>query len=327
MGYLPNGFSIDDANASTQDTYDLDFSNWGLRASAGDNTNLRFPQPGSGPIATTLAGLSIGARSTVDRCWVTWDRQKFVPPTQGRLSYSPHVSLPRYLSLGTPLVYPQANSGAPGMIDSAGGLVEALQKGWLYIFAYGDTAVGADSSPHFGNAGLTTILPTTYLNQFGGSSTFSSSDGAFEAPYLHLVLNLRATGAVLAPASRRFPLNRGTTSSVDGSGTPNRLALIPIFGRKRVAVQAVSYNAGAGDGPQVCNFYVGLIRNVNELGDPQGGGRACSTVEAPAGSALAVPASQIATQFVIDNPCADYVVLYASSAVANQVAFTITAED
>ncbi len=166
---------------------------------------------------------------------------------------------------------------------------------------------------------MTTILPVHYVDQFGVSRTIVGTD--FEAPFLHLVLNLRAGSALLSPTVKRFPLNRTQKTAVLAANAKTRVAMIPIFGRKNVRVQAVSTATS-----QICTFWVGLVRNVNESAI-SGAGSSSPVWEVPAGTSAAVPASNIATDFTITNPCADYVTLYCTTAADTTIVWTVTAED
>lgn len=229
MTYKSHSFTIEDALATSQATYDLDFTDWGFRVAP--DTNVRFPEGTSRAIPTTLAGISIGPKSTVDRCWVSWDRQK-VLAIPNDSNPDDVTSPPRYLSLGTPLTYAQAT--VIGSLGANDGVRNAMQRGLLYVFAY---AEGLDTATHDGVNGHTTILPVNYADQFGTSHVFADAGGGFEAPFLHLVLNLRP--ALMAPPTKRFPLNRTSLASVLLANPKTRIALIPIFGRKRVRVQLV----------------------------------------------------------------------------------------
>lgn len=319
MTYQSHGFEISDALSSSQETYDLDFESWGWRyehgGAAGLLENIRFPPPGQPAIPTTLAGLSIGPKSTIDRCWVTFDRQKnLMIPNDGTLDLT--TTPPRYLSVNTPLTYAQATN--VGTLLAGDSQAVAMQKGLLYVYTYGD--LGLDGNPADGLRGKTTVLPATYVDQFGVTRNITSAGIDFETPFLHLVLNLRAGSALVTPPTKRFPLLRSTSTIATVAGPKTRVALIPIYGRKNVRVQLVSLvSAPLGLTPQICSFWVGLLRNLNE---------ATPAVEVPAGSALTVPASSIATDFALTNPCADYLAIYATTTVASAfVVCTIVGED
>jgi hypothetical protein len=321
MPYRSHEFSIEDAIASSQQTYDVDFEGWGWRDPAlSPDENMRFPPPGKAAIPTTLSAISIGPKSTVDRCWVSWDRQKNLTiPNDLAVDLTSPV---RRLSREAPLLYPQAtNRGtlkyiAPGDPLNEG-TIAAMQRGLLYVFSYAD---GVDAPFHDGQEGNTTALPAQFNDQFGVVRTWPNGVGVsgFEPPFLHLVLNLRP--GMFSPPVKRFPLNRTKVfSALIAGGAKQLIAMIPIFGRKNVRVQMTSVGT-----PRICDFYVGLVRNVNES---QIGGFS-EVREIAAGSALAVPANPIPTGFAIDNPCADYLLLYATTTVGNtSVAYTVTAED
>jgi hypothetical protein len=326
MPHLSHSFSIENALASSQETYDLDFADWGFRSDPlKPNENVRFPSPGKSAIPTTLAGLSIGPKSTVDRCWVSWDRQRnlTIPnDTDSGLVTSPL----RRLSLGSPLTYSQAtNVGTlvPG-VDIA--VNAAMQRGLLYVFAHA-FGMGEPPTPFsydLGYFGDTTILPETYVDQFGVIRQFKGSGGFdFEAPFLHLVLNLRPPR--FSPPTERFPLMRTNTTSVLLANPKTRVAMIPIFGRKHVRVQVVSRTSGPVMG-RTSDFWLGLVRNLNES-KTAAPNDFSPVFEINAGTALGL-APDVPASFSLDNPCADYLAIYNTTTIGNNhLMYTVVAYD
>ena len=85
MAYDSESFEISDALATSQDVYEAQFPDWGVRTVVAGlqavNPNFQFPPPGVKGLPT-IAAIAIGPRSTVDRCWASWDRQKLVASMQ-----------------------------------------------------------------------------------------------------------------------------------------------------------------------------------------------------------------------------------------------------
>lgn len=321
MGFNSHSFSIEDAISTSQDTYDVDFDAWGYLqvAGGGDPNNVRYPAPGKAAIPTTLAAVSIGPRSTVDRCWISWDRQKNLTLPNDVNAYD-FTSQLRPLTIDAPLLYSQAtNKGT--LVPVTEGTSAAMQRGLLYAFAYDS---GVDAPFHSGSSGLnTTILPEKYVDQFGVERFFNAQTGYFEAPFLHLVLGLRSPR--FAVPTKRLAYRRTQKISVLLANPKTQMMMVPIFGRKHVSVQMMSYTDGVLLG-RTCDFWVGLIRNVNES-NVVAPNNTSPVFEAPAGSALATPPST-PISFNLSNPCADYLVVYSTAAVGNASVFvTVCAED
>lgn len=331
MPFDPESFTIDDAKSSSQDLYEVQFPDWGVRdvpvGQVAVNQNFQFPPPGAKAIPS-LAGIAIGARSTVDRCWVSWDRQKLVNATSnGSEAPKGMESRVRQLSVECPLMFSQAGkigsplpSTMPTPPDINNSPVTAMHNGLLYVFpkepfpdAVGTANNGASSNAVMTQAYATTILPENYTDQTGKSRPFliPPAGSNFIYPYLELYLFLRPP--LYAPPISRFPFFTSYVQPAPGAVTP--IGYVPIFGRKHVTV-------GLQNLAEVTDYTLGIIPCIRE-NDP---GANSPPFELPAGSASAVPVGKSAL-FQLSNPCADYLVIYANPANPSPVYVQVAAYD
>jgi hypothetical protein len=331
MPFDSESFEIDDAKSSSQDLYEVQFPDWGVRTTpvgqTAVNPNFQFPPPGAKAIPS-LAGIAIGPRSTVDRCWVSWDRQKIVAATNnGSEPPKGMESRVRQLSVESPLMFTQASkigSPLPSTMPTPPNInnspVTAMHNGLLYIFpkepypdSVGTLNAGASSNAVMTQAEATTILPLKYVDQLGAQRPFLIPPaGILIKPYLELYLFLRPP--LYAPPISRFPFFASFTQTVPAAYTP--VGYIPIFGRRRVTV-------GLQNLTQVTDYRLGLIPCIRE-NDPTL--LVSPPFEIPAGAALATPAGQ-AVGFQLSNPCSDYLVVYANPAGASDVSVQVAAYD
>jgi hypothetical protein len=312
MTYQSHGYTLDDAIARSEEIYEVDFNNWGIYDPSVPFTmpqiGMQFPPPGQRGLPASLAGISIGPRSEVDRVWVSWDRQKPLNRPTSEAEAADFISPSRIVTVDAPLLFQQR--GRDGQIDPAAQSInEALQKGLLYAFPFATSdsengSTGADAPP-----GGTTVSPASWLNQFGvvqTESPFSGIIGNGGIPRLQLILHLRPLA--FAPPAKRGPLVRNS-AWLNPSGTRQLNMVVPIFGRKHVDIQMVSSAFGAGGPAAVTDFYVGLIRGTR---------RTLSLASAPVFetnvfTSLATPVDKPVT-FSISNPNADWLMFWTDPA-------------
>jgi hypothetical protein len=324
MAYLSHSFTIDDALARNQDVCEVEIDDWGFRTVPAGmppaSPNLQFPPPGSRALPSTLAAIAIGPRSTIDRCWVSWDRQKvLVTPPSDEPDPQAKISSARIVTVGAPLLFSQATtigtlSQQPTGNSNIGlygqSVMEAMQRGLMYVFPWGSAVdpifnKWAESTQQLpGDLGESTVLPENYRTMFASVVPFTC-----ERPRLHLLLYLKLPG--FAPPTKRAPIMRNIEKFLAG-GADTYLARIPVFGRKNISLQVVS--------GVLSDYTVGLVRNVSEG----------VTFEVKAAEDLAVPANET-RQFTLNNQGADYVTLHAKSLSVNPAPrsflTTIVAED
>lgn len=326
MAYDNYGFTVEDALARSQDVFEADITEWGDAVSS--TGSVRFPPIGQRGIPASLAAIAIGPRSTIDHAWVTWSREKDlnVPSESGP---QPLVSSARYLSSEAPLLYTQR--AAPGtatnlpLVPPANGVNanerDAMRRGTLYVYPVGP-AGSVGNAPGNAESGGSTILPVEYVDQFNAVRPFSTVAG-FEPPTLQLTLYLKPPA--FGPYPKRAALIRNTRfTSGPAPAAKHLIALLPIYGRKHVRIQALS-SASFGPAPTgVFSLYAGLLRNVNPT--------ALSSLpnaplfEAPAGAVLANPVGTVAA-LEISNPNADYLALYIAAAANVNGAYAVVASD
>ena len=343
MTYQSHSFSVEDALARSQDVYEVEFTNWGVRATpigTAADVNLQYPPPGVRAVPASLAAISLGPRSTVDRCWTTWDRQKILTvPASDIQDPSAVISPSRIVTVGAPLLFSQATRvGSLGQNPPGGpgqSAYEAMQQGLLYVFPWGAPIDGPPAAPSSlniwatsnrpltGVLGATTTLPSSYISMFGTNIPFELTNET-EKPFLQLLLYLKQPG--LSPPTSRGPfLRTGEWGFAGGAG--GYVRRVPIFGRKHVRVQFISHNV-SGIPSQIVDYRVGLVRNVNENSVTGGTGQPTPVFEVNAGTALAVP-KDTPVEFKIDNPCADYLSLHVQNGAIGPAggAWTVVAED
>lgn len=326
MAYDNYGFTVEDALARSQDVFEVDATQWGdTIASSG---SVRFPPLNQRGIPASLAAIAIGPRSTIDHAWVTWSREKDIN-VSSESGPQPLISAARYLSFEAPLLYTQraalgTATNAPNPVPANGVIVnerDAMRRGTLYVYPVGPSGL-------FGNVegdaatGGSTLLPTQYVDQFNTVRPFSTV-GGFEAPFLQLTLYLKPPA--FGPYPKRAALVRNTRfTSGFAPAAQHLIALLPIYGRKHVRIQALS-SANFGLAPTgVFSLYAGLLRNVNPSDLSMLGG--APVFEAPGGAVLANPVGTVAT-LEITNPNADYLALYISAAVNVNGVYTVVASD
>jgi hypothetical protein len=321
MAYDDYGFSIDDALARSQDVFEVDVTEWGDQVST--TGSVRFPPIGQRGIPSSLAAIAIGPRSTIDHAWVTWSRDKSVIAATGEGAPQPRLSAARYLSNEAPLLYTQR--AAPGTATTTLGsevrdnLRDAMRLGALYVYPVGPSGPTGNVIGSGGTGG-STLVATQYVDQFNAVRLFSTGGIGFdyEPPFLQLTLYLKPPAFASAP--KRAPLIRTQVTGPGAAPAPVRIAMLPIYGRKHIRIQALS-SAQIAAPPGVFSLYAGLIRNVNR--SPL---NFYPVFEAPAGSVLANPVGTVAA-LEITNPNADYLALYVNVAAATSIGYTVVASD
>lgn len=234
MTWLNATYPIAQAVSQGADIWELFLENWGDLSSVDtDGTNLGFPAEGQVGLAS-LAAMSIGPQSNVDRCGVFYA----LPSTQW--AFNGHAR--RWLTVDNPLRFTQPGDGqvlVPG--------ARAGSPGNLAI----SSAIGTSTT---GNGLLSTRFTNAYLKASGaGPNNFGAAAVAAGAkwlpPLLHLYCYLRPP--IVAPPSVRAPLRYSDEVVLAVGGGVETLAFqIPIFGRKSITIDLltpaadVSYRVG-----------------------------------------------------------------------------------
>lgn len=324
MPQILHSFPFEDALARSNDVFELEFEDWGVRTPTPPFVNLQWPPPGSRPVPSSVAAVAIGPRSTVDRCWYTWDRLKVlnVPPADVILP-AEVVSLPRIITREAPLLFAQATQKAPTLGTTDQSWWDAMQFGTSYVFPWGpkpgfnDLAQGQGSAGHGGQFGTTTgyFQGQTFTNMFGANVQFVPT----ETPFLQLQFYMKLPA--FAPPTKRAAMAREGEWQL-GAGSSGYFAMIPIYGRKSVGISLLSHNF-SGVPAQIVDYRVGLIRNVNE--NPL---TFTPIFEVKAFEQLAAPANT-PVNVQLTNPCADYLSIHITNPLIGPAggAFTIVAED
>ena len=312
-------FSIEEARARGDDVYEILFAAWGTTDAPPSTLfgNLQFPGPGQPGIPASIAGIAIGPKSTVDRCWVSYN------PGKRRTPNDPlqQENLLRMLSIDAPLIFNQKSAVNPNAKNTPGAVNDPVttlsDTGALYIFPMADHPAGGGGNPitfAFPRRQDTTVLPPNYTDVNGVVRQFQNVDQQFMFPFLHLLLYLKPPAISFIPTKRAVLQVQGSTLlPANEEGTEFVIAQIPTFGRKVLKVMMVG---GAA------SFRVGALRGISQL---------TGVREQPVDLSEDVPA---ATPTVLShcNECchyADYTNLYATPTTdaAIGVTFQLTASD
>lgn len=330
MAYEPHGFSFEDALARSEDAYEVEFKDWGWRGALPTanvpSINFQFPPPGQPGLSSSVAAVAIGPRSTVSRCWLSWNRRKplDVKPADV-VDRAAVISTTRELAVGAPLLF--AQNSAKGILGPTQSAYEAMQRGLIYAFPFGLPSAfpnvdGRGDQPLTGQLGSTTATPHEYVDQFGALQAWPSDQTA-ERPFLHLMLYPKLPAFYPPPV--RAPMLRSVANLIGGVGGVRKY-LWPVYGRRSIRVSAISHAYDTGAARQA-DYFVGLIRNVNE-GAWSGVYNQTPVFEVTAASALAV-AGNTPVNLAIDHPGADYVSVTVRNKEDATMGFAVTmvAED
>jgi len=317
-------FSIEDAIARGQDVYEVLFASWGVTDAPPSTlfANMQFPTAGQPGIPSSVSGIAIGPKSTVDRCWVSYN------PGKRRTANDPanKENILRMLSVDSPLIFTQASPG-PGVRNVPGAINDPVNtladKGAFYIFPMADHPMGGGGDPitfPYPRRQDTTVLPPTYTDVNGVLRTFlfvfpTATQPLAMNTFLHLYLYLKQPPIQFIP-TKRAPLQlQGNFSYPPGSiGQELIVAQIPTFGRKAIKVMM---RAG-----KAADFRVGALRAI---------GQEVGMLEQPIDQALAVPALTPTVLSPCNECChyADYTNLYMTPLTndGTGVTFQFTAYD
>lgn len=314
MPWLNNPiFTIDEAVQRGVDVYEVLVSNWGDEV-GGD---IQWPPAGSPPMPVSVAGIAIGPRSTVDRCYVSYDLQK------RDVNATTHATdRIRRLSVDAPLIYTQSANIQKPVPNPVIPYVQQPTSGPLQIFAFSNDSNPTIPTTTYGSdLSNSTILPQNYRDVNGVLRTFgqtqSPPDNSAMFPFLHLLLFLKGPPAFVP--QKRSPL------IVTGSSVPSGLVLnqevivaqVPVFGRRHIKLMLRAAESG---GTATIDWRVGAIRGISQ--NPTGLGCYEEPVDSATGVAFQTP--------VIMEPCigqglfADYLNIYATLRT-NTGAGTVTA--
>lgn len=271
---------------------------------AGDN--LTYPNLFMVPPSRSLpsvAGIAIGPRSQIDRCWVFWDPQVVI---NAQLD-TPGIDFCRRLTRESPLLYTQyGKKNIPNPATLAGPSTA------LRILA--DPVLATGNGTKVDDCGVLTVPDTFFPESSIVETAFSildSTQGQPEAnqPYLHLVFYLKP--AVQAPGTIRMPLEINATVQLSGPGgspvapIPVFAGAIPVHGRKHVSVQAYAPFTSA----DVFDVRVGGLQPGLALEGPQGDIPKEFTIN---DSVLVNCSATNAPRLEIENPNCDYITIWAT---------------
>lgn len=314
--------SIEDAVSRGQDVFEVLFAGWGVTDAPPSTLygDMQFPSAGQPGIPSSVSGIAIGSKSTVDRCWASFNPLKRRTPTDPLQA----ENLLRMISVESPLIFTQA-AAAPGLRNNPGAVNDPIttlaDTGAFYIFPMADHPSDGGNNPitfAYPRSQATTVLPTQYTDVNGVTRTFALvstvQQPAFMRPFLHLLLYLKQPPIQFIP-TKRAPLQvQGFFQyPANSQGAEFILAQVPTFGRRAIKIM---FRGGAAD------FRVGALRAIGQL---QG------MFEQPVDEALAVPAGTPVVLAPCNECChyADYTNLYVKPNTNDSigVTFQLTAYD
>lgn len=270
MSWLNNPpFGVDEAQQRGVDVYEVLVSNWGGMNGFidPDERSIQWPPPGTPPIPVSLAGIAIGPRSTVDRCWVSYNLQKSKIVSNGEVTSV--TNRIRRLSVDSPLIFTQAAKRGV-MYNPAKDLVQEMPlKGMLQIFAYANSPTTTYNWT-VGNIGQpqdNTIFPASFVAADGGSYPLDFDTLPFiNLPLLHLYLYLKAPPSYVPV--KRFPLQCERNGPLEqgiqpySAESPHIVGTIPVYGRKSINIMMIGVPSNVG-GATSFDFRIGAIRGIN----------------------------------------------------------------
>lgn len=302
------GFTIDEALQRGYDVWELFFKDWGL-----SSDNLQWPPVNTASLNPSLAGVSIGPKSTVDRVWLSYNLQKLSPdiPIDSGIILTNRL---REVSVDSPLIFTQpSNEGKASTVTDP--VISMNKFGSLYVYAH-DNDQGVFPSTH-PPVYAPIVNSTVYNNYKDVNGVLQSVGGAstFVGPFLHLICYLKSPNII--PPPRRAPLTTGALTQVNGGGE-HVIAQIATFGRRTIHICLIA--------DQITSFRIGALR-VSSDGSLYSG---YTTQEEPLDSALAVAANTpvVLTPCVQSEVKADYINIYATLTAPNtNIKWSLTGYD
>ncbi len=261
--FFIGNLSPEQTNSTAQEVFEVLMFDWGT------NVLDSFP-PVLNPSGTardspglpfTPQAITLGPRSTIDRCWVSWN-----PEQKGTSE-----SAVRTLSRDTPLMLSNAAGQTGRGVSSTDpnlpflSLVEIAQgQGILYVTPHLEPrAITENNNPGIGfpQGFETTLLPTSYIKADGTTTANFYNPGVnigILRPTCHLQFWAKASAAMSAP-TKRAPWHNSFKFGPAGAPDVEDLLLgIPVYGRKSINLTMSSDSAGT-------IFRIAALRNVQRF--------------------------------------------------------------
>lgn len=334
--------TIEEAIARSHDVFTVLLEDWGtastdrypLAVAANGVTVINqaaFPQ--------TPAGIAIGPNSTVDRAWLSWNTQKGLQPS---LQIQEPESMAHIITHERPLMFAQpAGVGRSTSVltpPSGGFMRELMQLGLLYVLPSYGYSTGPEDAAGTVSRMASTILPPQYYTFDGQLEDFPTNEGNnvffIDMPTLELQFILKP--GILPPAGKRLPYQfrwysapaNGGGVGVPGipeipSGDETLVGAFPTFGRKTIVI-----GASATIGETV--FRVAALRGLTDIQNAPGEVNNRFVPQETTEGQKTTPAADVMVRFQLCDPCADYILLYATSPGPGDdcyVRYTVTAYD
>lgn len=288
------GISLKDAISYSFDVYDLIIFGWGEDFQGGFPRDAypAFTEPG---LSDSIAGIAIGPKSDVDRCWITINPGKTVNAT------NQPWALTREVSIGNPLLFEQPTKKAAPLSTFPNYEILPMQTlaqslGLAYIVPQ------ALVSP---TRVETTMLPLNYQKaDFTNVDVLVDMIGKITEPMLHLQLILNRNITV---GTKRSTSREGNYTNVIGGINEDEVAIrmLPVFGRKQINVQVRAEHLT--DPTATVTVRCAVLRSL---------GANIVVQEETVGQKTADALGGCSFAFHLCDLAADYLIIYASSSVA-----------
>ena len=287
----------EEAVARGHDVFDVTLVQWGMTIS--DSYPIASAT-GTKGFPITPQAVMIGPRSTVDRCWVSWNTQRPIPGTP--------MYLTRELSVDSPLFFAMPANERGVLTTAPTSLItDAQDKNMLMFFPTTPISFAPmlDAPPGI----RSTVTPATYAKADGTVVAFGPDN--ISRPVLELRFFLKPGFCI--PSTKRMPFfDWGTYNGLPVAvGVEYAAGYIPTFGRKNIVLQATSNKVGT-------TVRVAALRNANPDKPLQ---------ETTEGLKTTVAVNE-SLRFQFCDPAADWIIIYAAKTDVNaDFTFNIVAYD
>lgn len=282
--------TIDEARQRGHDVWDLFL----LGFASGDEVvtfaDFAWPELGKRGFPT-IYGVTIGNRSHIDRCVLLWDPGTTfrIPPVDGLSPYD----FMRRVSVHHPLIFSQQGNERTTFIDPSIGAVRVAGE----VQTFGSTAY------EFFPSDMDTVnRPIDYIPVGAAAPVVIPwSDELAVNKYVNPILHLQF---LLRPPSQvpylRHPFRYQVSSNVTAAAGETIIAMMPIFGRRRLRIQLVPAALGVTTATvRIGGFFY----------------RPALTAGQEFNLATGAIAAGAPVNFQIDEPNADWLTVYVTSTV------------
>lgn len=321
---LDYGLSLREAISRSADVWDVMIAEWGVRPESIPGTRCidAYPLITEPGIADSIAGIAIGPRSDVDRCWISFNPSKILN------NANPDYAL-RMLTAENPLMFSTPGKQAPPVntFPKIGGEQAerrvAARNNLFYIWPEAGYINGSIGSVALGND--TTVVPRYYVKEdgsFASMNVFGSvNNQVFIPPLLHLRFLLREGVATYTKRGVATYKQYGNPGRFATPGAERTITQIPVYGRKTIRMVV---------GSTVADAVVRLAGLPSVAGSfdttPALNQEALYAQEVTLGQKT-IATARHSVSFCVSPANVDYLMLYATVPVNGNIWWTMAAHD